>query len=529
MAAKARPPRGNWPANPVIYQIYPRSFQDSAGTGEGDLPGITRRLDHVARLGVDGIWLSPFFTSPLCDGGYDVANHVEVDPRFGTMADFDALVSRAHDLGLSVMIDQVFNHTSDQHPWFKASLDRDPEFEDFYVWADARADGSPPSNWIAYFGHPAWQWHAQRGQYCLHQFLPCQPGLNHRDDAVRAALQETTSFWRARGVDGFRFDAITSVFFDPDFPDNPPADDAARALIPGPRNNPFTMQRHDHDMLPKECAAFTRDIREWCGSDTYLLGEINQGPGSIEVLTKFTGPDRLDAGYTIDLPERGLSGTIIKDVLDRLDAPGPMAWWLSSHDQPRQVTRAGDGSARDARMMIAILCALPGPVLLYQGEELGMIQPDLPRDALTDPFDLAYWPDPPGRDGARTPMVWDDTTDQGGFSTASDTWLPVIHPPGGGATRQWADPGSVLRFYETVIAQRRALGLADGQIAVQVADDTLFVARITTADATVSLYANTGEQPRAVDLPPDGHRMLSSAEQTDKGQIAPRSTIWVVI
>ncbi|MEO0745557.1 MAG: alpha-amylase family glycosyl hydrolase [Pseudomonadota bacterium] len=529
MAAKTRPARGLWPANPVIYQIYPRSFQDSTGTGEGDLPGITRRLEHVARLGVDGIWLSPFFTSPLCDGGYDVANHVEVDPRYGTLNDFDALVSRARDLGLRVMIDQVFNHTSDQHPWFKASLERDPAFEDFYIWADPRPDGSPPSNWIAYFGHPAWQWHAQRGQYCLHQFLPCQPGLNHRNDAVRAALQETTAFWRARGVEGFRFDAVTSFFYDPEFRDNPPADAAARALIPGPPNNPFTMQRHEHDMLPDDCAAFTQDIRQWCGSDTYLLGEINQGPDSIEILSKFTGPDRLDAGYTIDLPERGLSGDIISDVLRRLGATGSMAWWLSSHDQPRQATRAGDGSARDARMMVALLCALPGPVLIYQGEELGMTQPDLPHDALTDPFDLAYWPDPPGRDGARTPMVWDDRETGGGFTTADDPWLPVTHPPGGGAARQWQDPGSVLRFYETVIARRAALGLADGEIEVLTADDTFFAARIAARDQDVILLANFGQQPHAVDLPMDATRMLSSAEQCSDGRIAPRSVVWAVV
>lgn len=528
MAVDVRQTRGKWPANPTIYQIYPRSFQDSTGNGEGDLRGITNRLPHVARLGVDAIWLSPFFTSPQCDGGYDVKNHVEVDPRFGTMGDFDALVARAHDLDLLVMIDQVFNHTSEQHPWFKKSLERDPEFEDFYVWADAKADGNPPSNWIAYFGHPAWRWHAQRKQYCLHQFLPCQPGLNHRNSKVCEALQRISSFWRARGVDGFRFDAVTSFFYDLEFRDNPPSGEAG-ALIPGPSNNPFTMQCHEFDMLPDDCAAFTRDLRRWCGSDTYLLGEINQGLQSIEILEKFTGPNRLDSAYTIDLPERGLTGSVIDDVLKRLAASGPMAWWLSSHDQPRHVTRDGDGSVRDARMMVALLHALPGPVLVYQGEELGMVQPHVPRDALKDPFDLAYWPDPPGRDGARTPMVWDGGATGCGFTKSSDPWLPITLPPGGCASRQWNDPGSVLRFYQTIIALRKSLDLANGAIEVMTADEVLFVAKIVSETTTVIVAANLGDRAKSLPDLEDWQIKLSSAPQDHKDQIAPRSTIWCTL
>lgn len=527
MEARAGPRRGAWPKHPVIYQIYPRSFQDSTGSGEGDLAGITRRLDHVARLGVDAIWLSPFFASPMVDGGYDVADQQTVDPCYGTFADFDALVARAHDLELRVMIDQVFNHTSDQHPWFQKSLARAPGFEDFYVWADARADGSPPSNWIAYFGHPAWRWHPQRGQYCLHQFLPSQPGLNHSNPKVLEALGEITRFWRDRGVDGFRYDAVTSFFHDPDFRDNPPTGDA-QALIAGPANNPFTMQRHVHDMLPDDCAAFSKTIRDWSGPDTYLIGEINQGPNSIEIARKFSAPDRLDAGYVIDPAERGLTGTVLADMLGRLEAPGPLAWWLCSHDQKRAVSRSGDGSARDARLMAGLLLALPGPILVFQGEELGTPQADLPRDALRDPFDQAFWPDPPGRDGARTPMVWTDAAPGYGFTQAeTPSWLPFSLPEDGGAAQQWERGGSVLRFYQEALSARRALGLAEARVDMLRAGETCFVARLEGAGADVLLAVNLGTEALEVPEAEGLAVRLESAPSSEAG-IAGRSAVWFV-
>ncbi len=505
----------------MIYQVYPRSFQDSTGTGEGDLRGVIARLDHIACLGVDGLWLSPFFVSPMCDGGYDVADQSRVDPRFGTLDDFDALVERAHALNLRVMIDQVFNHTSDRHPWFLKSRAREPGYEDMYVWADPRPDGSAPSNWIAFFGQAAWKWHPQRRQYCLHQFLPCQPCLNHRNPQVHAALRKVTEFWRARGVDGFRYDAVTSFYFDPEFRDNPPAD-TAQARIPGPASNPYTMQRHDYDMLPDNCAAFSRDIRDWAGPDTYLIGEVNEGPRSVEILRRFTGANRLDAGYVIDFQERGMTGTVLADVLERLGTPCELAWWLSSHDQPRHVSRFGDGSARDARLFAAIILALPGPVLLYQGEELGMVQPDLPFEALHDPFDKSYWPDPPGRDGARTPMAWDSAKPNFGFSK-STPWLPITCPPNGAAAQQWADDGSVLRFYQTALSLRRRLGLADGTIETHISRDDHFDAQIIGASEAISLVVNLSDTPQDV---PAFSPILSSAEQTASDQIAPRSAVW---
>ena len=519
--------RQGWPAHPIIYQIYPRSFQDTNGTGEGDLKGVLRRLDHVAWLGADAIWLSPFFRSPLCDGGYDVADAMDVDPHFGTLEDFDAVVARAHTLGLKVMIDQVFNHTSDQHEWFARSLARDPKFEDFYVWVDPKPDGAPPSNWIGYFGSPAWRWHPQRAQYCLHQFLPCQPGLNHRNPEVHEQLERITRFWRERGVDGFRYDAVTSFYFDPDFRDNPPAE-AAQARIPGPANNPFTMQRHAFDMLPEDCAAFIEKFRGWAGDDAYLIGEINDGPTSIETLREFTSDGRLDAGYVVDLAERGLIGEVIADVVQRMGSPGKLIWWLSSHDQPRQVSRVGDGSPRDARMLAALTLALPGPVLLYQGEELGMPQADLAREGLQDPFDRSFWPDPPGRDGARTPFPWDDGVNLG-FSTVPP-WLPVMRPPDGPASVQSESDTSVLAFYRKAIALRRDLGLGGAGIEVITAYETLFAARLTdNQGGDCVLVVNLGDAP--VDIPVsvgDGTTVaLSSAAQPSGTQIDARSTLWL--
>lgn len=520
----ARTSKGGWPDNPVIYQIYPRSFCDSTGSGEGDLAGVVQKLDHIVRLDVDGIWMSPFFTSPLCDGGYDVADHTSVDPRFGTLDDFDEVVTRAHDLGLRVIIDQVFNHTSDQHPWFAKSLAKEEPFRDFYVWADPKPNGSPPSNWIAYFGKPAWQWRPQRKQYCLHQFLDCQPCLDHRNPEVGKRLSEIMRFWRDRGVDGFRFDAVTSFFYDPTFPDNPPADADKRARIPGPPSNPFTFQDHQFDMLPDDCAGFAEKLRNWAGGDAYLLGEINEGPSSVETACHFTQDGRLDAAYVVDLPERGLTGTVLAELLDRIEAPGALAWWLSSHDQARHVSRAGDGSPHDAKMCAALLLALPGPVLIYQGEELGMVQADLQKSELHDPFDKMYWPDPPGRDGARTPMVWDDTLNHG-FSQGRP-WLPIICPPDGPAAAQWDQSGSVLQFYTRALRRRRDRALADADIEVLSADETFFAARLQAPyGRCTTLIANFDNTARTLHKS-KAHRVLESAAQPDSDKIAPRSVIW---
>jgi alpha-glucosidase len=484
--------RGNWPEHPVIYQIYPRSFRDTHGHGQGDLRGITEGLDYVASLGVDGIWLSPFFLSPFCDGGYDVEDHCAVDPRFGTLADFDALVARAHELDLCVMIDQVFNHTSVTHEWFQRSLRREEEFENLYVWADAKPDGSPPTNWIAFFGTPAWRWYPERAQYCLHKFLACQPCLDHHHPAVHERLRAINRFWLDRGVDGFRYDAVTSFFHHQQLADNPPSTAEQRERIPGPPNNPYTFQDHENDVLPTECAAFTETMREWVGEDVYLLGEINKGPNSMEVTRDFTKEGRFDAGYTFDIAERGPTSGILREILDRLEGQDGYAWWLSSHDHPRHVSSLGDGSARDARLFATLLLALPGPVMLFQGEELGQPQAKLSKEQLRDPYDRMYWPHPMGRDGTRTPMAWDDSRPRCGFSGAKP-WLPVQHPEDGGVAQQEQNPHSVLHFYREALRLRRDYGLADGDMAIEDSPEDTILARVSGAGKTVMLTVNTGQ------------------------------------
>lgn len=516
--------KGGWPANPVIYEIYPRSFHDTHGHGEGDLRGVLENLDHVARLGVDAIWLAPFFRSPFCDGGYDVTDHCAVAPRFGTLEDFDAILGRAHDLGLRVMIDLVLNHTSNEHEWFARSLAREKGFEDVYVWADPRPDGSPPSNWISFFGHPAWVWYPQRRQYCLTKFLPCQPCLNHYDDRVAARLERITRFWLDRGVDGFRYDAVTSFFHDPDLRDNPAASPEDSARIPGLPSNPYTYQAHVHDILPSDCAAFTGRLREMAGPGVFLMGEVNNGPHSVEVLRDFTAEGRLDAAYTFDLPERGPTQAVIADLLARMDGAGGFAWWLSSHDQPRHVSAHGDGSARDARMFAALLCVLPGPLILFQGEELGQPQVKVPREKLHDPVDRMYWPDPIGRDGARAPMAWDSTRPRCGFSGAMP-WLPVSHPEDGAVRQQSDNPHSVLSFYRTALALRREFGVADGRMTLHDAPDTAIAGHVRTEGAGLRFAINLGtEDWRPGDMPRDP--LLASAPLTPDGALPARSAAW---
>jgi alpha-glucosidase len=330
--------------------------------------------------------------------------------------------------------------------------------------------------------------------------------------------------WLDRGVDGFRFDAVTSFYYAPDFPDNPPSGaDAPR--IPGPATNPFTFQSHKYDSLPEECGAFTADMREWAGEDFYLLGEVNEGPRSVEVLTEFTRKGRLDACYIVDLAQRGLTGAVLGEIFERLDDAGTLAWWLSSHDQPRPVSRSGDGSARDARMMAALLLGLPGPLLLFQGEELGLTQPDLPREVLSDPFDRLYWPEPPGRTGARTPIPWEEGASFG-FSDG-EPWLPVHKAPDGTVACQNARPESVLNFYRQALALRRQRGLADATPEVLAADEGFFALRLTARDGLrTEIVVNLGDSARGQRDMQEQGKILLASDNPCGAELAPRSALW---
>jgi alpha-glucosidase len=445
-----------WWRGAAIYQIYPRSFCDSDGDGVGDLPGITSRLQHVADLGVDAVWISPFFTSPMRDFGYDVSDYRTVDPIFGTNADFDALVARAHGLGLKVLIDLVFAHTSDEHPWFVESrADRVGDKADWYVWADPKPDGSPPSNWQSVFGGPSWTWDARREQYYHHNFLKEQPQLNGHSPAVQDALLDIVSYWLERGVDGFRFDAVNFMMHDRALTDNPPVAE------PKQRTRPFDFQHHFHNQSQPEILAFLERLRALCDSQgaAFALAEVG-GEQAAQEMIDYTAPGRLHSAYGFDfLYADRLTPSLVAESAARWpDRPelGWPSWAFENHDAPRAVSRWVEPEHRDqfARTKMLLLAALRGSIILYQGEELGLTQVEVPFELLQDPEAIANWPQTLSRDGVRTPMPWCACEPGHGF-TEGRPWLPFgeDHAPLS-VDAQAEDVSSLLHHTRTVIALR---------------------------------------------------------------------------
>ena len=520
----ATPRRGGWSAAPVVYEVYPRSFYDTTGSGAGDLAGVTEKLGYLRDLGVEAVWIAPFFLSPLHDGGYDVQDHTQVDPRMGHLRDFDLLVERAHDLGLRVIVDQILNHTSHRHAWFGLSVERRGGYDDWYVWRDPKPDGTPPNNWLSQFGPSAWTWNHRRRQYYFHQFLDCQPNLNLRSEVVRARLREQLRFWRDRGVDGLRFDAVTSYLWDQSFADNPPATAEVAALVSGDGHNPYTYQNHHSDMLPGDGTEFAGVLREWAGEDLWLLGEITSGNMSIELCNGLVGPGGLDAAYTTDLVARGCVPAVVADVVDRLETPRSLGWWLSSHDQPRHVSAMGDGSGRDARFLAMLPAAMPGPWLIYQGEEIGLLQPFLDRDENPDPFDQLYWPDVIGRGGARVPIPWAEGYTAFGF-TAGTPWLPMRWADGTSVHAALADETSVLHFYRRLIALRAEHGLGAAEIEGVEAQGPVLVVTTRQGDLRYRAVLNFGSEGVGGERPP-GDPLLASGPLGDGGVPARTAAIW---
>jgi alpha-glucosidase len=452
-----------WWRGAVIYQIYPRSFLDANGDGVGDLPGIIERLDYVAALGVDAIWISPFFTSPMADFGYDIADHRDVDPLFGTLADFDRLLAKAHALGLKVMIDQVFSHTSIEHAWFRESRqDRTNPKADWYVWADPREDGTPPNNWMSIFGGVAWQWEPRREQYFLHNFLADQPDLDFHNPAVQQATLDYVRFWLDRGVDGFRLDSINFCFHDKQLRDNPAKPLEKRLGRGFSTDNPYAYQYHYYNNTQPENLPFIERLRglldEYPGAVS--LGEIS-AEDSLATTAEYTAPGRLHMGYSFELLVKDYSAAYIRDTVSRLEATmteGWPCWAISNHDVERAVTRWGGHPAqpRLARLLVAVLCSLRGSICLYQGEELGLGEADVPFEALQDPYGITFWPNFKGRDGCRTPMPWLDAP-LAGF-TSGEPWLPIPQDHQARAVAvQEHDPQSVLNAFRQFLAWRRTM------------------------------------------------------------------------
>ena len=499
----------DWWRGAVIYQIYPRSYQDSNGDGIGDLAGIVQRLPYVASLGVDAIWISPFFTSPMKDFGYDVSDYCDVDPMFGNLADFDALIETAHRLGLKVMIDLVLSHTSDQHPWFTQSRQsRDNPKADWYVWADPKPDGTPPNNWLSIFGGPAWQWDTRREQYYLHNFLISQPDLNFHTPAVQDALLDVARFWLDRGVDGFRLDTINFYFADKDLRDNPALPPEARNAKIAPSVNPYNHQDHVYSKNRPENLAFLERFRAVL--DSYpaatCVGEVGDAQRGLELLGTYTaGSSRAHMCYAFEFlsPQR-LTAARIAEVLLQLDDLAPDGWatWaFSNHDVVRHVTRWNLPEAAQ-RLYVTMMMALRGSLCLYQGEELGLAEAEIAYDDLQDPYGIEFWPEFKGRDGCRTPMVWEPSNQNGGFSD-SRSWLPVAsdHLPRSVAAQE-AEPTALLHHYRKAIAFRRAHpALVKGSHhGVSATGDVL---QFTRRQAGVEIFCafNLGPNPVEIDGP----------------------------
>ncbi len=453
----------NWWRGAVIYQVYPRSFNDTNNDGIGDLRGVIDKLKYIADLEVDAIWISPFFKSPQKDFGYDVSDYRDIDPIFGSLDDFDELIEKAHDLGLKIIIDQVLSHTSDQHHWFKQSRSsRDNEKSDWYVWADAKQDGSPPNNWLAIFGGCAWQWDPIRMQYYLHNFLQSQPDLNFHNPAVRKQILEEVEFWLKRGVDGFRLDAINFCFHSQGLESNPAKPEKERRGLGFSVDNPYAYQYHYFNNTQPENIPFLEEIRVLL--DKYpgavSLGEISS-ENSLKTMVEYTANDkRLHMAYSFELLVDTFSVDYVKNTIQTLENEingGWPCWSIGNHDVVRVLSRWGgeQPQADLAKLLNTLLFSLRGSVSSYQGEELGLTEADVKHQDMQDPFGITFWPTFKGRDGCRTPMPWNDEAKYYGFSEAKP-WLPISTTHKQSAVNlQQQDENSVLNSYRSFLKWRK--------------------------------------------------------------------------
>jgi alpha-glucosidase len=488
----------HWWQSAVIYQVYPRSFQDTDGNGVGDLRGIIERLPHLGELGVDALWLSPIFASPMADFGYDISDYTAIDPLFGSMGDFDALLTAAHAQRLKLLLDFVPNHTSDQHAWFLESRSsRDNAKRDWYIWRDPAPDGGPPNNWLSEFGGSAWQFDAATGQYYYHAFLSAQPDLNWRNPDVREAMHETMRFWLRRGVDGFRVDVIWHLMKDELFRDNPPNPDY-RASAP-PNQRLLTVYSSDRPEVHDIIRGLRQVIDEF--PERLLIGEIYL---PFDRLAAYYGHELSGAHlpFNFSLLDTPWNARAIAALIDRYQASLPAGAWpnwvLGNHDRPRLASRVGDAQTRIAAML---LLTLRGTPTLYYGEEIGMRQVAIAPGQVRDPFEKNVPGFGIGRDGCRTPMQWDGGA-HAGFSTA-EPWLPLADDF---AVRnvacERADPASLYNLYRRLIDLRRArAALTEGAYRpVEAAGDVLAYERVLERQRLL-VVLNFGPEPAVFQLP----------------------------
>src|SRR5216683_2243513 len=498
-----------WWRNGIFYQIYPRSFQDSDGDGIGDIAGIVRRLPYLSTLGVDAIWLSPIFPSPMADFGYDISDYTGIDPIFGTMKEFDALVTATHQRGLRIILDLVPNHTSDRHPWFvEVRSSRDNPKRDWYIWRDPKADGSAPNNWVSEFGGSAWEYDATTGQYYYHAFLAQQPDLNWRNPDVREAIYDVMRFWLRKGIDGFRVDVIWHLIKDAEFRDNPPNPYFREGRPPHEKiqTRYSTDQPEVHDVI----AEMRRVTDEFAAR--VLIGEVYL---PLHRLVAYYGNDLSGAQMPFNfalLSTLWSARSIEAIIADYEKALPPGAWpnWvLGNHDRPRVASRVGREQARVAAML---LLTLRGTPTLYYGDEIGMRQVAIAPDQVRDPFEKNVPGIGVGRDGCRTPMQW-DATRYAGFSQAPP-WLPLADDfARENVVNLHADPRSILNLYKALIRLRRQQPLlVEGSYVPIAADGDLLLYRRESGAAAIVVALNLGVEPVSIasEMGIDGEILLST-------------------
>ena len=518
-----RAPR--WWQTGVVYQVYPRSFADASGGGTGDLAGITSRLDYLAWLGVDAIWISPFYPSPMADFGYDVSNYTDVDPIFGSLADFDELLAAAHDRGIRVLIDYVPNHTSDQHPWFTESrASRDSPKRDWYVWRNAKPDGGTPNNWISMFAGPAWEWDETTGQYYLHTFLKEQPDLNWRNPATRAAMFDVARFWLDRGVDGFRIDVAPMVMKDPELRDNPPNPDPDAAR--NSRLGSWLTQLHLHDHNHPDMHELYRDFRRLLESypgDRISIGELHHP--DFDTWAKYYGErqDEIHVPFNFHVINSPWRADAVRRAVEGVQGALPdgawASWVLGNHDQPRFASPARAGREQ-AKVGMLLLLTLRGTPTIYYGDEIGMVDVPVATADARDPLERR---EPGrGRDPERSPMQW-DASPNGGFTAAdAEPWLPLAPDA---ATVNVAghaeDPDSILTLTRRLIELRRedpTLHAGDFESFGPTPDGTFAFRRVGPQGALTVALNFTGE-PRSVPGAGSGRVLVSTQRERDGASV----------
>jgi len=522
----ARAPGTPWWRTAVIYEVYVRSFADSDGDGIGDLAGIRSRMAYLAGLGVDAIWMTPFYPSPQADGGYDVADYRDVDQTFGTLADFDGLVADAHDLGLRVITDLVPNHTSSEHPWFRAALAAGPgsAARARYIFRDGRRNGDePPNNWSSVFGGPAWtrvnESDSGDGQWYLHLFAPEQPDLQWSNDEVRAEFEAILRFWLDRGIDGFRVDVAHGLFKDPGLPDLAEHFEAAG---PAREGHPYWDRDEVHEIYRR-----WRQISDSYPGDVAFVGEA--WVRDTRRLARYVRPDELHTAFNFDFLLTPWDADALRQAIDRsidaLTAVGALPTWvLSNHDVVRHVTRYGGGQlgTRRARAAAMLMLALPGGAYVYQGEELGLAEvTDLPDEVLQDPTFRRTGGAERGRDGCRVPLPWSGQQPPFGFGPTGVAWLPQ---PAAWASstveRQQTDGTSMLSLYRLALDRRKLMVDHDLPVWTDSGADVLAFTRQPDFACVVNLAMEPVEPPVA------GRAVLSSGPLAAGGRIPTDTAVW---